>query len=197
MIEGFKLAVDGHVLIQDASGNVLLDKKNAIHPKNMALAIARGLANEANHSIFRLRLGNGGTTIDASQQIVYNTPKVSDSDNDLYNRTYDEVVDDATGSGDNSVLSSAIAGTANSRVTITAVISPQDSIDWREDDQAGITGTVDPESNYFFDELGLFTQGTGSNDAGELMLSHLIFSPIEQTASRELTITYTLTISVS
>ena len=59
--------------------------------------------------------------------------------------------------------------------------------------------------NRFFDELGLFTHETANpstptsllSGAGELMLSHLIFSPIEHTGNRELTIVYTLTISVS
>ena len=57
-------------------------------------------------------------------------------------------------------------------------------------------------SPFFFDELGLFTKETGGlstdlDPAGELMLSHLIFSPIEHTGNRELVIVYTLTISVS
>jgi hypothetical protein len=50
--------------------------------------------------------------------------------------------------------------------------------------------TTDPESLFVFDELGLKT-------ADGLLLSHLVFSPIEKTANRAFIITYTLTISVS
>ena len=50
--------------------------------------------------------------------------------------------------------------------------------------------TVDPNALYVFDELGLKT-------ADGLLLSHLVFSPIEKTSNRAFNITYTLTCSVS
>jgi len=210
MQEVIKTTVMGHVLIKDDLGNVLRDEFNAIHPKNMATAIARGLSNTTNYQIYKLKLGNQGTYIDSSQQIVFRPPNVSGDTADLYNATYVEVVDDdnaSVGSG-NSVTFTNIPASTNTRVIITAVISANEAINRPTDEadsatataDANTDATLDPDGEFFFDELGLFTKetsGTMLDGIGEMMLSHLIFSPIEHTGSRELTIVYTLTISVS
>lgn len=202
MQEALKTIVSGHVLIKDnATGEVLLDKYNAIHPKNMATAIARGLSNTANYQIFKLKLGNQGTYIDGTQQIVFRPPITAGDTADLYNPTYVEVVDDldvGVGSG-NSVVFTNIPSSTNTRVIVTAVISSNEAVNNPTDGGDG-DPSLDPEGTYFFDELGLFTKQTDTNlldGVGELMLSHLIFSPIEHTGNRELTVVYTLTISVS
>lgn len=219
MQEALKTKVIGHVLIKDDLGNVLVDKQNAIHPKNMATAIARGLSNTANYQIYKLKLGNQGTYIDSTQQIVFRPPNVSGDTADLYNPTYVEVVDDneqSVGSG-NSVTFTNIPASTSTRVIITTVVSaneavnrptdeadsaanmPPDYID-NQNDGVSPVATLDPNSQFFFDELGLFTKETSGSmldGVGEMMLSHLIFSPIEHTGSRELTIVYSLTISVS
>lgn len=219
MQEALKTTVTGHVLIKDDLGNVLVDKQNAIHPKNMATAIARGLSNTANYQIYKLKLGNQGTYIDSTQQIVFRPPNVSGDTADLYNPTYVEIVDDneqSVGSG-NSVTFTNIPASTNTRVIITTVVSaneavnrPTDEADSAAnmppgyvdnvDDGVSPVATLDPNSQFFFDELGLFTKETSGSmldGVGEMMLSHLIFSPIEHTGSRELTIVYSLTISVS
>jgi len=202
MAEALNTIVTGHVLIKDTStGEVLLDKYNAIHPKNMATAIARGLSNSQNYQIFKLKLGNQGTYIDASKQIVFRSPVVTGDTADLYNPTYVEVVDEldtSVGAG-NSVVFTNIPSSTSTRVIVTAVISSNEAVNNPTDGGDG-DSSLDPEGSYFFDELGLFTKQTDTNllnGTGELMLSHLIFSPIEHTGNRELTIVYTLTISVS
>ncbi len=202
----------GDVLIKDrATGEVLVDKSNAIHPANMATALARGLSNGANSQIFKLKLGNQGTFIDSSQQIVFRTPAFSATSNttdDLYNATYVEIVDDSdTGVGvGNSVTFTNIPSSTSTRVIVTCVVTANEAVNRPTDgDDAESADGLDPESategEFFFDELGLFTNGTGSpsvlEDAEELMLSHLIFSPIEHTGNRELTIVYSLTITVT
>lgn len=210
MQEALQTIVAGHVLIKDDLGNVLVDQHNAIHPKNMATAIARGLSNTVNYQIYKLKLGNQGTYIDSSQQIVFRPPNVSGDTADLYNPTYVEVVDDdnAAVGGGNSVQFTQIPASTNTRVIITAVISANEAVNRPTDeaetatptDDPATDATLDPDGQFFFDELGLFTKetsGTIIDGAGELMLSHLIFSPIEHTGSRELTIVYSLTISVS
>lgn len=202
MQEIFKTIVGGHVKITDnQTGEVLCDKHNAINPGNMAIALARGLANSPNYQIFKMKLGNQGTYIDSTQQIIFRPPNTTGSTANLYNATYVEVVDDANvgvGVG-NSVTYTTVPASTNTRVIITAVISSNEAIN-NPTDQSG--PTLNPDGTFFFDELGLFTQGSAAVqpalvDANELMLSHLIFSPIEHTGNRELTIVYTLTISVS
>lgn len=207
--EILKTSVVGHVKIMDrATNEVLLDAKNAIHPKNMATAIARGLSNTGGGHIYRMKLGNKGTYINTSQEIVFNSPNVSSETANLFSPTYVEVVDDAdvaVGIG-NSVMFTPIPSSTNTRVIITCVISANeafdnasDTVDTGEIGGASQTGSTSP---YFFDELGLFTKATSGlptdlNPPNELMLSHIIFSPIEHTGNRELVIIYTLTISVS
>jgi len=204
--ETLKTTVSGHVQISDrATGEVLVDKYNAIHPKNMATAIARGLSNAANYQIFKMKLGNRGTYIDGTQQIVFNPPLTTGDTADLYNPTYVEIVDDAdsaVGVG-NSVTFTNIPASTNTRVIVTCVVSANEAFDNASDtNNSGQIEGGNGVSPFFFDELGLFTKETSgaSSDldpAGELMLSHLIFSPIEHTGNRELVIVYTLTISVS
>lgn len=206
MQEVFKTLVAGHVQIMDKeTGEVLVDKHNAIHPKNMSTAIARGLSNTSNYQIFKMKLGNRGTYIDATQQIVFNPPITTGDAADLYNPTYVEVVDDVdagVGVG-NSVTFTNIPSSTNTRVIVTCVISANEAFDNASDTtNSGQIEGSNGVSPYFFDELGLFTKQTGGastdlDPAGELMLSHLIFSPIEHTGNRELVIVYTLTISVS
>jgi len=201
--------VKGHVHIKDAkTGEVLLDKDNAIHNQNMAVAIARGLSNTdfdaiGTHQIYALALGNGGSDVNNMNQITYLPPNVSSGAADrLYNQTYYEVVDEqqAGTPSANSVTYQQSGIDTTSIVIITATIaagepSGQDISD----------SPPDPNFNseFAFDELGLYTYGTNGafTDGGvpvdSLLLTHIIFSPILKTANRELVITYTLTVSVS
>lgn len=89
--------ISTRVIISDVdSGEVLVDKSNAIHSQNMARAIARGLANEANGYIFRMAFGNGGTFRDAGGELVFNPPndgRDGSWESRLYNETYSEIID--------------------------------------------------------------------------------------------------------
>jgi len=202
MQEALKTLVSGHVHISDTrTGEVLVDDYNAIHPKNMATAIARGLSNAPNFQIYKMKLGNQGTYIDATQQIIFRPPTTTGDTANLYSPTYAEIVDDSNvsvGAG-NSVTFTNIPASTNTRVIITAVISSNEAVNNPTDGGDG-DASLNPDGQFFFDELGLFTRETSGsllNGTGEMMLSHLIFSPIEHTGNRELTIVYTLTISVS
>jgi len=191
--------VTGHVHIADKNtGEVLLDKFNAIHNKNMAIAIARGLSNEAadstsgirlNH-IYKLKLGNGGSSIDSMNMITYQSPNTTGSSAALYNATYSEVIDEAQSStpSENSVtFQESPAPDTTTIVICTATIAAGEP---SGQDTTDTPGNPNPEAQYAFDELGLFTYDN-------LLLTHIIFSPILKTSNRELVITYSLTISVS
>lgn len=192
------IKVKGHVHIADKqSGEVLLDKNNAVHNKNMAIAIARGLSNEppdalnvGKHQIFKIKLGNGGSTINSSNEITYLAPNVTGSTADLWSPTYEEQVDeaDAQTPGENSVTYQE--SPAPDETTIVIVTSTIAAGEPSGQDLTDSPGNPDPEAQYAFDELGLFT-------SDDLLLTHIVFSPILKTANRELVITYTLTISVS
>lgn len=212
MKEAIKTLIEGHVLVKDDSGSVLVNQANAIHPGNMATAIARGLSNAPNSQVWKLKLGNQGTYVDSSLQIVFRPPNTVGTTADLYNPTYVEIVDDSdvgVGVG-NSVTFTNIPASTSTRVIITCVVSANEAVNRAtdtSDSETGDGGGLDgvdsspTEGLYFFDELGLFTAGLGTpdllNETDELMLSHLVFSPIEHTGNRELTIVYTLTITVT
>lgn len=100
MKEQFGLSVEGHVKLEDDLGNVLLDKKNSVHPQNISRIIARSMSNENNFHIHRIAFGNGGTQTDAAFTITYKTPNDGQSpdvrtwDSRIYNETYSEIIDD-------------------------------------------------------------------------------------------------------
>lgn len=100
MLDSLPISVRGHAHVEDDLGNVLVDKGNAVHPQNMARVIARALANEDNHHIYRIAFGNGGTQVDAAYTITYKIPNdgqppdVRTWDSRLYNETYSEIIDD-------------------------------------------------------------------------------------------------------
>ena len=186
----FKTKIKGHVLVKDKNtGEVLCDKFNAVHPQNMAKVLARGLANEPNQQIFQIALGNGGTYIDSTQSIVYNSPNIVGISADLYNTTYTEVVDDGNsgvGIGNSVISQAAPSPDISSLVICTIQLSANEPAG-----QATTDGvTTNPDSLYTFDELGLKT-------IDGLLLSHIVFNPIEKNAQRELIISYTLTVSVT
>lgn len=186
----FSVNVKGHVLIKDSkTGEVLLDKFNAVHNKNMAIALARALASDASYSIYRIKLGNGGTSIDSLGDVIYQSPNVIGNSATLYNATYEEIVDDSVGGSpaDNSVTYQESPAPDETTVVICSA-----TISSAEPQGQAVTDSdvVDNNSPYAFDELGLFT-------ADDKLLSHIIFSPILKTQNRELIITYNLTIAVA
>ena len=187
----FTTTVKGHVHVEDRiTGEVLVDKFNAVHNKNMAIAVARGLANDADHQIYKIKLGNGGSAIDSMNMITYLPPNVTGATADLYNPTYEEIIDESqvgTPAENSVTYQESPAPDETTIVICTATIAAGEPAG---QDLTDSPGNPDPEAQYAFDELGLFT-------TDDKLLTHVIFSPILKTANRELVVTYTLTISVS
>jgi hypothetical protein len=158
--------IKGHVhAAYSDNGEVVLDKCNAIHNKNMAIAIARGLSNAAvdgttgiaTNQIYKLKLGNGGSSVDSMQMITYQPPNVTGANADLYNPTYSEVVDETqVGTPiENSVtFQESPAPDETTIVIVTATIAAG------EPNGQNLTDSPpdsNPDSTFAFDELGLFT----------------------------------------
>jgi hypothetical protein len=197
--------ITGHVHIGsrligevDVAYTTELDKFNAVHNKNMAIAIARGLANEppdigsgiGKHQIFKIKLGNGGSTIDSMNMITYQPPNVTGASATLYNATYSEIIDESqagTPSENSVTYQESPAPDETTIVICTATIAAGEP---SGQDLSDSPPNPNPEAQFAFDELGLFTYD-------DKLLTHIIFSPILKTSNRELVITYTLTIAVS
>lgn len=187
--ERLGINVVGHVVITDDTGEQLLSKRNAIHPRNMARIIARGLANESNSSIYRIALGNGGTLTDASLNVTFRTPNdgvppdTVDWRSRLYNETYSEIIDDSLpqllgtdpGSSDSSGTRTgggAVPGSEQgtgvisndlgniSEVVITSIINADEPTN-----QVGVGENQPSDGAFVFDELGLYTSGASASDS--------------------------------
>jgi len=185
--ESGQIQIMGHVHIEDDLGHILLDKCNAVHPENMSLILARGLARESNYYIWKMVLGNGGASISSTDgSITYLSPNTTGDAADVYNETYSEIVDDVdVGVGSSNSVTAASGSGTTSVVTV--------GIELQADEPASQPSTdVGPssENDFAFDELGL------KSEDGKL-LTHVIFSPILKSANRSISITYTLTITVS
>lgn len=185
-----KSRINGHVLVRDKNTNkILLEKNNSIHVKNMSTAIARGLANKNNSKIFSLKLGNGGTVINNDGATVFRSPNTKTLNSNLYNTVHSEIVDEnSTGAGAGNFVAYQDAegpDTPNlfSVVIVTAEISVTEPTGQAQSDIS------DPNYQFAFDELGLFTEDG-------LMLSHAIFNPIVKSAESDWIIQYTLTVMI-
>ena len=183
--------IEGHIKIHDPkSGEVFINKRNAIHYENMSISLAESIANAGQGFIYEMSFGNGGTTIDPTGIITYLTPNSTGTNASLYNETYTKVVDDrAVVNLDptrNKIETRHVTGTNYTDVFITCLL------DYGEPAaQEAFDNTNNNESAYVFDELGLraySTTGTGR------LLTHVIFHPVQKSLNRLLQIDYTVRI---
>ena len=87
--------IEGFVKIHDPkTGEVLVDKKNAIHYENISLAMAQTLSDRNVGYIYEMAFGNGGSSVDPTGVITYLPPNTTGQNAGLYNETYSKVVDD-------------------------------------------------------------------------------------------------------
>lgn len=184
----------GHVLIKNKeTGEILLDKKNAIHYENMAMTIARALANRSDGHIHEMHFGNGASTTSGTGAITYFPPNIVGRDAELYNQTYYKVVDNLSSLNANpemnrvDVLSTA-EGLRYSDIVITC------TLDYNEPSgQYAYDDATDFENDYVFDEIGLKSYSSIGPGRG-LLLSHVIFHPILKSLNRIIEIVYTIRI---
>lgn len=183
--------VEGHVLIKDTdTGEVLLNKHNAINFTNMALAMARVLGGEVDsesglsYVIKKMAFGNGGTLIDGTGTIEYRSTNTDTEAGALYNKTYEKLIDgtDAILPSENTTTVQKFDGLVYSDIVITS------TLDYSEPAaQATVDNSTNLTGNFAFDEIGLITE-TGS------YISHIIFHPIEKSANRKIQVIYTIRI---
>ena len=183
--------IQGHIKILDPNtGEILVNKRNAIHYENMSIGVAESLANEGQGFINSMVFGTGGTYIDPTGIVTYLTPNSTGTNATLYNQTFSKVVDDRSVSNTdpvrNKIETRHVSGTNYTDLLVTCLLdygepSGQDAVD-------AATGT---ESLYVFDELGL--QSYSSAGTGRL-LTHVIFHPVQKSLNRLIQIDYTVRI---
>tara|TARA_B100001287_G_scaffold102455_1_gene86079 strand:+ start:6444 stop:7058 length:615 start_codon:yes stop_codon:yes gene_type:complete len=181
--------IQGHIKIHDPeSGQVIVDKRNAIHYENISLSLAESLGNSGNGWIHEMAFGNGGTSVDPTGIITYLTPNSTGTNASLYNQTFKKVVDDRSVSNidpvRNKIETRHISGTNYTDVLVTCLLdygepSGQDAFD---------TAT-DQNSLYVFDELGLKAYAADGNGR---LLTHVVFHPVQKSLNRLVQIDYTV-----
>jgi hypothetical protein len=183
------ISVKGHIKIWNPeTGDIIVDKKNAIHYENMSISLAESLANAGRGFIYEMAFGNGGTSVDPTGVITYLTPNSTGSNASLYNETYAKVVDDSSANNldptRNKIETRHVTGTNYTDILITCLLDYGEPADQDAFDNATYT-----DSQYVFDELGL--RSYDSTGTGRL-LTHVIFHPVQKSLNRLIQIDYTV-----
>jgi hypothetical protein len=184
--------VEGHIKIYDpVSKEIYINKRNAIHYENMSVALASSLANSTTGGfIYQMNFGNGGTSVDPTGIITYLTPNSSGVNASLYNPTYSKVIDPNTSTNTDPTRNFTeirhVTGTNYTDIFCTCLL------DYGEPSgQSAYDTTASGETTYVFDELGLQSYSTTGTP---LLLTHVIFHPVQKSLNRLIQIDYTVRI---
>jgi hypothetical protein len=183
--------IQGHIKIHDPeTGEVLVNKKNAIHYENMSIALAESLANAGTGPISEMSFGNGGTSIDPTGIITYLTPNSTGANASLYNQTYSKIVDDRNASNldptRNKIETRHVSGTNYTDIIVTTLL------DYGEPNGQDAFDTASSTNSMFvFDEIGLRAAPVAGQERGRL-LTHVIFHPEQKSLNRLIQIDYTV-----
>ena len=198
------LNISGFIEIKDKiTGDILLKQSNAIHYGNMASIVARSLANSPGSFVHYMAFGNGATSIDATGQITYKTPRVIDAVDhgaNMYSRTYWKTIsnDVETIDRDNNFIQ-VINGVSYTDLKMTVTLNYNEP-----GDQDIFDSSTTNEGDYVFDEIALFSYPSQPNLPTSIerintstMLTHVIFHPVQKSANRLIEIVYIIRIQLS
>jgi hypothetical protein len=188
--------IEGFVKITDpVSGDVLVDKKNAIHYENLSIAMAQSLSDrtlaQGAGYIYQMAFGNGGSAVDPTGVITYLPPNTTGQNADLYNETYAKVVDDNSAADTDPIYNKMTvlhtAGNYYTDILVTCLL------DYGEPaGQQAFDNSTNFNGEYVFDELGLKCVNTSLTDLR--LITHVIFHPVQKSLNRQIQIDYTLRI---
>jgi hypothetical protein len=192
MIQPGLAKIEGFVKITDPnSGEVLVDKKNAIHYENISIAMAQTLSDRNLGYIYEMAFGNGGSSVDPTGVITYLPPNITGQNADLYNETYAKVVDDNaaadTDPANNKMEVLHTSGKVYTDILVTCLL------DYGEPaGQQAFDNSTNFNGEYVFDELGLKSWNGSATDLR--LITHVIFHPVQKSLNRQIQIDYTLRI---
>ena len=184
--------IEGFIKIHDPkTGEVLVDKKNAVHYENISISLAQTLADRGTGYIYQMAFGNGGSSVDPTGVITYLPPNVVGQNADLYNETYAKVVNDNssadTDPANNNMTVLHTSGTVYTDILVSCLL------DYGEPPgQQAFDNSTNLSGEFVFDELGLKTwNGSATNLR---LITHVIFHPVQKSLNRQIQIDYTLRI---
>jgi hypothetical protein len=185
-------SIRGFLKIYDpASGEVFVDKNNAIHYENISICMANTLADKNTGFIYKMAFGNGGSAVDPTGVITYLPPNTTGQNASLYNETYSKVVDNNSAANQDPVNNYLTvlhtSGNVYTDIVTTCLL------DYGEPNgQQAFDNSTNFNGEYVFDELGLQCwNGSASN---LLLITHVIFHPVQKSLNRQIQIDYTLRI---
>ena len=186
------LDVRGFLKIYDPdSGEVFVDKKNAIHYENMSISLAETLAHQTQGWIYEMAFGNGGSSVDPTGVITYLPPNTTGQNADLYNETYFKVVDGNSAANTDTINNNLTVLHTTGKVYTDILVTCL--LDYGEPPgQQAFDNSTNFNGEYVFDELGL-KSWTGSTTAPRL-ITHVIFHPVQKSLNRQIQIDYTVRI---
>lgn len=183
-------SIQGFLKIYDpASGEVFVDKNNAIHYENISICMANTLADKNTGFIYKMAFGNGGSAVDPTGVITYLPPNTTGQNASLYNETYSKVVDNNSAANQDPVNNYLTvlhtSGNVYTDIVTTCLL------DYGEPSgQQAFDNSTNFNGEYVFDELGLQCwNGSASN---LLLITHVIFHPVQKSLNRQIQIDYTL-----
>jgi hypothetical protein len=191
MKETIGKSVKGHVIIRDVlTGEILVDKNNAINYENFSISLAHTIANRTDSWIQDMVFGNGAATVSGIGTITYLPPNVIGTSAQLYNQTYIKCVNDLSPLNvdptKNYITTAHTSGTTYSDVIITCNLGIGEPAG-----QEAFDTTTNLSGPYVFNELGL----KAYDPTGEgRLLTHVIFSPVQKSLNRQIEIVYTIRI---
>jgi hypothetical protein len=187
MLDKTNTMIQGHIKIWDpASGEIIIDKPNAIHYENMSEALAQSIANKGIGYIQSMAFGNGATAVDSTGVITYLPTNTFGQNASLYNQTYSKIVDNTsalnTDPARNYIEVRHTPGLIYTDIFVSCLLDYTEPAGQQAfDNSATMSGT------YVFDELGLISE------SGKL-LTHVIFHPVQKALNRLIQIDYTIRI---
>jgi hypothetical protein len=189
--------VQGHIKIFDPnSGEIFVNKRNAIHYENISEAIAYTLANKGQSYIYEMHFGNGGTSIDPTGVINYLPSNVNTSNSNLYNPTFAKIVDNTSALNTDPTRNKIEVRHVPGRIYSDLVISCL--LDYGEPTgQSAFDNSTRLDDTYTFDELGLKARsldGTSGLTTTGKLLTHVVFHPVQKSLNRLIQIDYTVRI---
>ena len=186
------LHIQGHIKIFDPETNeVYIDKRNAIHYENFSIGLAQAMSNQGKGFIGEMCFGNGGSRIDPTGIITYLTPNSVGLNANLYSQTYIKNIDSSNVTNldpaRNFMEIRHITGTAYTDILVSCLL------DFGEPSGQQAFDTSTSKSDFVFDEIGLRGYSNDGPGAG-MLLTHVIFHPVQKSLNRLLQIDYTVRI---
>ena len=187
--------IEGFIKIYDHNtGEILEEKKNAINYEVMSEAIADSLSGRGYGEIYKMAFGNGGSSVDITGVISYLPPNDTGQNADLYNRTYEKIVDDKSVFNLDPTRNKMIVSHTTGKVYTDILV--QCLLDYGEPAGQAAFDNGTQDSSYVFDELGLLANNGTDVDGNVLtkLMTHVIFHPVQKSLNRQIQVDYTLRI---